>query len=158
MDIPLIEQVRIQAQMLVPIVKTLRAELGAETANALILKALGGIWREFGENWAKEVNASSNREKLETAWVTFAGGEALEYDAASADDGTHEVNVTGCRYAQLFEELGEPDLGFLLICSQDYPLFEGFTPDLELTRTQTIMQGATHCDFRFRPAAGGGGS
>jgi len=30
----------------------------------------------------------------------------------------------------------------------------GFNPDIALTRTQTIMQGASHCDFRFvaRPA------
>lgn len=26
---------------------------------------------------------------------------------------------------------------------------EGFSGDIELTRTQTIMQGASHCDFRF---------
>ena len=49
-----------------------------------------------------------------------------------------------------YKELGEPDLGFLFVCSQDFPLTEGFRPDIELTRTQTIMQRATHCDFRFR--------
>jgi hypothetical protein len=26
---------------------------------------------------------------------------------------------------------------------------EGFGPDIQLTRTQTIMQGASHCDFRY---------
>ena len=66
--------------------------------------------------------------------------------------GGHDIDVSGCKYAKLFHELGEPDLGFLLICSQDYPLFEGFSPEVELTRTQTIMQGASHCDFRFRPS------
>jgi hypothetical protein len=25
----------------------------------------------------------------------------------------------------------------------------GFGPDIKLTRTQTIMQGASHCDFRY---------
>ncbi|WP_083850100.1 L-2-amino-thiazoline-4-carboxylic acid hydrolase [Bradyrhizobium cosmicum] len=33
---------------------------------------------------------------------------------------------------------------------------EGFGPDIKLTRTQTIMQGADHCDFRYRRDAGGG--
>ena len=28
-------------------------------------------------------------------------------------------------------------------------MVRGFNPDLKLTRTQTIMQGASHCDFRF---------
>jgi len=27
---------------------------------------------------------------------------------------------------------------------------EGFGPEIKLTRTQTIMQGASHCDFRYR--------
>jgi len=41
MDIPLIEQVRIQAQVLIPLVKTLQTELGEERANAIVRKALG---------------------------------------------------------------------------------------------------------------------
>jgi hypothetical protein len=28
-------------------------------------------------------------------------------------------------------------------------MVEGFSPNLELKRTQTIMGGAGHCDFRF---------
>jgi hypothetical protein len=36
-----------------------------------------------------------------------------------------------------------------LVCSADFPLAEGFGPDIQLTRTQTIMQGASHCDFRY---------
>jgi len=27
---------------------------------------------------------------------------------------------------------------------------EGFGPDIKLTCTQTVMQGASHCDFRYR--------
>jgi hypothetical protein len=32
----------------------------------------------------------------------------------------------------------------------DFPFAEGFGADVELTRTQTIMQGASHCNFRYR--------
>jgi hypothetical protein len=28
-------------------------------------------------------------------------------------------------------------------------MIDGFNPDLKLTRTQTVMEGASHCDFRF---------
>jgi hypothetical protein len=59
------------------------------------------------------------------------------------------VNVTGCRYARFFHEIGEPELGFLLVCSADFPMAEGFGDGVELSRTQTIMQGAGHCDFRY---------
>ena len=46
--------------------------------------------------------------------------------------------------------MGVPELGFLLSCGRDFALTEGMSPDMELTRTQTIMQGAAHCDFRFQ--------
>ena len=50
MDIPLIEQVKIQAQVLVPLVKALQAELGEERANAIVRKALGDLYRKYGLN------------------------------------------------------------------------------------------------------------
>jgi hypothetical protein len=64
--------------------------------------------------------------------------------------------VTRCRYAEFYRELGEAELGLLLVCSADFAMAEGFGPGSELTRKQTIMQGASHCDFRYRrrtPAA-----
>ena len=36
MAVPLIEQVKIQAQVLVPLVRALQSELGEERANALV--------------------------------------------------------------------------------------------------------------------------
>jgi hypothetical protein len=62
---------------------------------------------------------------------------------------TYEIDVTGCRYAQFYKDLGEPELGFLLVCSADFPFVEGFGSDMMLSRTQTIMQGADRCDFRY---------
>lgn len=29
-------------------------------------------------------------------------------------------------------------------------MIDGFNPDIAFSRTQTIMEGATHCDFRYR--------
>jgi hypothetical protein len=34
-------------------------------------------------------------------------------------------------------------------CNRDHAMIDGFNPDLKLTRTQTVMEGASHCDFRF---------
>ena len=79
----------------------------------------------------------------------FAGGDALDYDVVKQTGTTFDANVTGCRYARFFHEIGEPELGFLFVCSADFPMAEGFGDDVQLTRTQTIMQGATHCDFRY---------
>lgn len=59
-------------------------------------------------------------------------------------------DVTRCRYAEFYQELGEPELGFLLVCSADFDTAAGFGGDVELARSRTIMQGASHCDFRYR--------
>ena len=50
----------------------------------------------------------------------------------------------------MYRRLGLADLGPLLSCNRDGSMIEGFDPDIEFRRTQTIMQGATHCDFRYR--------
>ena len=149
MDIPLIEATKIQAQVLVPLVKALQAELGEERANAIVRKALGDLYRKFGERWWRAQAGTDAGAKLASSFETFAAGGALDYEIVRQTPETVEVNVTGCRYAKFYQEMGVPELGFLLVCSADFPMTEGFGGDVELTRTQTIMQGASHCDFRY---------
>src|SRR3989454_11791840 len=146
MDIPLIEQVKIQAQVLVPLVK---AQLGDERANAIVRKALGDLYRKYGEKWWRTQGARSLGEKVASAFEMFAAGDALEYEAVKKTPEAFEVNVTKCRYAKFYDEIGAPELGFLLTCSADFSHAERFGANVQLTRTQTIMQGASHCDFRY---------
>jgi L-2-amino-thiazoline-4-carboxylic acid hydrolase len=149
MGIPLIERVKIQAQVLIPIVKTLHAELGQERANAIVHKALAELYREFGEAWWRSRESHSLGDNMATAFGTFAAGHALDYEVVKQTPDAFEVNVTRCRYAEFYKELGAPELGILLTCGADFALAEGYGPNVQLTRTQTIMQGASHCDFRY---------
>ena len=149
MDIPVIEQVKIQARVLVPLVTALRAELGEERADDLVRRALGGIYRQYGEAWSRAQASSGLGDTVAAAFVRFAGGGALDYQVVKQTSDAFEVNITGCRYAKFYQELGVPELGFLLTCDADYPMAEGLGPNVQLTRTQTIMQGASHCDFRY---------
>ena len=149
MDIPVIEQVKIQAQVLIPLIKALQAELGEGRANAIVRSALGGLYRKLGEKWSQAQGSRDLGDKMASAFDRFAGGDALDYEVVKQAPDAFEVNVTGCRYAKFYNELGAPELGFLLVCSSDFAMAEGFGPDVRLTRTQTIMQGASHCDFRY---------
>jgi L-2-amino-thiazoline-4-carboxylic acid hydrolase len=149
MDIPVIEQAKIQARVLVPLVKALRAELGEARANAIVRTALGAMFRELGEKFWQAQEAPNLGTNMASAFKRFAAGGALDYEVVKQSPDAFDVNVTGCRYAQFYKELGVPELGFLLVCSSDFPLAEGFGPDIKLTRTQTIMEGASHCDFRY---------
>jgi hypothetical protein len=153
-SIPVIEQAKIQAQVLVPLVKALQAELGEERANALVREALGDVYRRLGEQWSRAQGSRHVGENMASAFAAFAKADAIDYRVCAQSQDTYEIEVTGCRYAQFYKELGEPELGFLLVCSSDFPFAEGFGHDIKLTRTQTIMQGAGHCDFRYKRQRG----
>lgn len=49
----------------------------------------------------------------------------------------------------MYKEMGLGHIGHLLSCQRDGTFCEGYDPRLKLKRTQTIMQGATHCDFEY---------
>ena len=150
MSVPIIRQVKIQAEVLIPLIKALQAELGKERANALVRTALGDTYRRYGEEFWRTKNEKNLGKVIASGFATFAREDALDYRVIEQSEDAFEFDVTGCRYAEFYKELGEPELGFLLVCSADFPMAEGFGPDIKLTRTQTIMQGASHCDFRYK--------
>ena len=150
MDIPVLQQAKIQSQVLVPLVKALQAELGEERANGLVRRALGDIYRRYGEEFWRTRKEKNLGTVMASAFATYACGDALDYKVIEQSQDAFGIDVTGCRYAEFYKELGEPELGFLLVCSADFAVAQGFDPDITLTRTQTIMQGASHCDFRYR--------
>ncbi len=148
MSIPHIEQAKIQARVLIPVVKAMQAELGEERAWEVVRNALDEVARQNG----RAVNSmlkGTPVEKMATS-LPIAAANALDVEELSRTTEAFEFNVTGCRYAEFYRQLGEAELGFLLSCGGDWAMAEGLSPDLELTRTQTIMEGAPHCDFRYR--------
>ena len=149
-SVSVIEQAKIQARVLVPLVKALQVELGKERANALVRKALRDIYRRYGEEFWRKKNEKNVGKAVASAFATYARDDALDYKVIGQSHDAFELDVTRCRYAEFYKELGEPELGFLLVCGLDFPFAEGFGGDVELTRTQTIMQGASHCNFRYR--------
>jgi len=149
MDIPVIEQAKVQAQVLVPLVKALQAELGEEKANAIVRKALGDLYRQYGDRWWRKQGGNDLGHTMAGAFERYAAGDALDYDVLKKTPDAFDINVTQCRYAKFYQEIGAPELGFLFVCSADFAVAEGFGAGVRLKRTQTIMQGASHCDFRY---------
>jgi phage gp46-like protein len=147
--IPVIQQVKIQAEILIPLLKALQAELGEERANTLVRRALGDVYRRYGEEFWRTKNEKNLGKIMASAFATYASEDALNYSVTEQSEDAVEIDVTRCRYAEFYKELGEPELGFLLVCTADFTVAEGFGPNIKLTRTQTIMQGADHCDFRY---------
>jgi hypothetical protein len=57
-------------------------------------------------------------------------------------------HFTRCMWAEVYRELGEPDLGFV-ICSSDEPAVKSYNPQLGFSRTQVLMHGAGKCNHVF---------
>ena len=150
MTVSVIEQVKIQAQVLVPLVKALQAELGEARANEIVRGALRDLFRGYGETFWRAKNETDVGKAVASAFRQYARDDALTYDVIEQSPDAFAFDVTRCRYAEFYKELGEPELGFLLVCSADFDTAAGFGGDVRLARTQTIMQGASHCDFRYR--------
>lgn len=92
---------------------------------------------------------------MASAFKTYARDGALDYSVVERSAETFAIDVTACQYAAFYKALGEPELGFLLVCAADFAVAEGIGGDIALDRARTIMQGASHCDFRYRRRTSG---
>ncbi|MFC3229328.1 L-2-amino-thiazoline-4-carboxylic acid hydrolase [Marinibaculum pumilum] len=157
--LPLLDEVKLQAKVLVPLIRSLRARLGKVEADRLVEKALRDWSRDLQRRIAAEKPGGA-REKWDAIWDDLRPRIGATIDREMlVDDGTvREYNVTRCGYAEFFKDLGEPELGRFLLCDLDFDMAEVGAPDVEFRRTQTIMQGAPYCDFRYRFRRAGEGT
>jgi hypothetical protein len=147
----LLDKTRIQAQVLVPVLQALRAELGKARADAIVKQAL--------RDWSKQLFAAigdSVDGSLRRKWAAMhtAMAESTERDVTvdmrRHDKEALEFDITHCRFAEFFRALGEPELGALLICETDFDIAAAGGSAVTLARDQTLMQGASSCTFRYK--------
>jgi hypothetical protein len=140
---------KIEARVLIPFITACREKFGDGPTREAVAATIRGLAAEEGAKWAGSFggDVAGLRELAETVW---AGGGGLDIHVLDQADDRLAFNVTRCRYAEFFKELGLEDLGSLIHCSRDHAMVAGFSDDLELARSQTIMEGASCCDFRFR--------
>lgn len=148
MEMSLLERREIEAQIAKPIFDTFAQELGKERALDLIGQVIRRIARKQGKLLAQAYGNNGLTAFAETL-ETWKKGGALEIAMIEQTESRLSFNVTRCRYAELYEDLEMKELGAVLSCGRDFALVEGFNPHIALTRTQTIMDGAAFCDFRF---------
>jgi hypothetical protein len=149
-DLSLLERRRIEAGVLVPVIRALQKEFGEEAVNRVVGQAIKDVARAQGEEVRRRANIQTIGDlKHRMKRGPIAEG-ALIVDIVEDDDTRFGFNVTRCKFVEMYEEMGAGDLGFLLSCNRDFASFEGMAPGLEFDRTQTRMEGAPHCDFRYR--------
>lgn len=142
----------VEARLLAPLIDELGAEFGRDAVIEAVRRAIIRIAREQGAALTDTMGGNSMAHFAESLQF-WTQDNALEIDVLAQNDAQFDFNVTRCRYAELYHALGVPELGALFSCNRDGALIEGFNPDVELSRTQTIMDGAPFCNFRYRRAA-----
>jgi predicted ArsR family transcriptional regulator len=149
-ELSLLERRRLEAGVLVPVIRAMQAEFGEERVNEVVGKTIRDIAFAQGE----EARRTGNIDSMAALANRFQNGVLREgsliVDVVENDERAFGFNVTRCKFMEMYEEMGAGDLGFLLSCNRDFAMFEGMAPELAFDRTQTRMQGASHCDFRYR--------
>jgi hypothetical protein len=157
-DLPIIHLRRIEANIVKPIYEELVRELGEARARAILGRAIERNAVEQGRSFAAREDVNTDIAGFLALLPNWQKEDALEIEVLGQDETHLDFNVTRCRYAEMYREMGLAEIGDLLSCGRDGAFCTGFNPDLKLTRRQTIMRGASHCDFRYRLEPSGEGS
>ena len=144
--ISILTQRRIEAQFAKGIFEEMMAELGEAAAKRILTNAVVKLAKANAAELAKDAPGLDGFRAILPRWTAE---DALSIDVLKSTPDEFHFNVTRCRYAEMYRDMGIADLGAVLSCNRDGAFCEGYAPEVKLTRTQTLMGGATHCDFRY---------
>ncbi len=143
-----------EARIVAPIVEALADRFGRDAVLEVVRDTVVKIAQDQGA--ALSERYGDGPEAFLETLQHWTRDDALEIEVLEQTDETLSFNVTRCRYAELYRALGIEELGAVLSCNRDFALIEGFNPGARLSRTQTILAGASHCNFRYDFSGGGG--
>jgi hypothetical protein len=147
-EVGILRRREIELRILLPVLRAFARELGDDRVLEIARGVITQIAREQGAALAVAQGGCALSDFAD-ALGPWTQGDALALDVVEQSDTRYGFDVTRCRYAEMYRRLGVPALGTLLSCGRDFSLVEGFNPLVRLRRRQTIMEGASRCDFRF---------
>jgi L-2-amino-thiazoline-4-carboxylic acid hydrolase len=141
---------RIEAAIIAPIYDEMRQAIGEKPAQEILRRAIRRAAIDAGRTFAAATPGGTNLKSFQDIQHLWTKDDALGIEVVEASADKFDFNVRRCRYAETYREMGMAEIGHLLSCNRDGAFCEGYDPRIKLTRTQTIMGGASHCDFRYR--------
>ncbi|MDP6689201.1 MAG: L-2-amino-thiazoline-4-carboxylic acid hydrolase [Alphaproteobacteria bacterium] len=149
MAAPMLERRRIEAEILALVYDEMKSEFDADTAQRIIANAVRKSSIAQGQSLAEQQGGETSLAAFIELQQLWTAGGTLEIEPGREEPDRFEFKVVRCMYAEMYKDMGLGDLGFTLSCNRDGTLCEGYDRKLKLARTQTIMEGADHCDFKF---------
>ena len=139
----------VEARLLIPLIQALGDTFGRDNVLTVVRDTIVKIARQQGAALSRQMGGDSLNQFMDSL-AYWTRDNALEINVLEKSDAVFSFDVTRCRYAELYESLGIREVGTALSCTRDFALIQGFNPKISLERTQTIMEGAPYCDFRYR--------
>jgi len=146
---PMLERRRIEAEILAHVYATVKEARGVDEARRVVAESVRRSAIAQGRAMAAAQGGTPGLAGFEAIQPLWTRGGALEVQVRENNAEVFAFDVTRCRYAEMYRDMGLAEIGPLLSCQRDGAFCEGYDPRIKLTRTQTIMQGASHCDFRY---------
>ena len=140
---------RIEAEILGHVYEVLKASHGKEVAMQVIGDATRRSSIEQAQRFAAEAPQGTSLQSFVELSKLWEAEDALKIEVRERTADRYAFDVVRCRYAEMYKAMGLGEIGHLLSCQRDGSFCEGYDPNLKFRRTQTIMQGASHCDFRY---------
>ena len=147
--LPILQQRRIEANILKHVYENLSERFGKEQAREIVQETVSQSAIEQGKTFANQIDGDPNLKDFYDILPLWSRDGALEIDVLEASPNKLDFNVKRCRYAEMYREMGIGEIGDLLSCQRDGDFCIGYNAEIEFRRTQTIMGGASHCDFRY---------
>ena len=145
----MLEKRKIEAEILKEVYDTLKESHGEEVAKKTIAESVRRSAIEQARQFAAAAPGGPSLKAFQDVMPLWTKDGALEIEVKEQGSETFRFNVVKCRYAETYKAMGLGEIGHLLSCNRDGAFCEGYDPRLKLERTQTIMQGASHCDFKY---------
>ncbi|PID44265.1 MAG: 2-amino-thiazoline-4-carboxylic acid hydrolase [Proteobacteria bacterium] len=143
-----IDKRAIEALALAPVIEAVAQRIGKKEALAILQEVNEKEAFERGKAIRNQKGHTGIPELVEDV-ATWGKGGTLEMEVLEQTEKTYHFNITRCPYYEKYHELGLAEFGVALSCCRDKPFARGFHPQLKLERSQTIMEGADYCDFRY---------
>ena len=143
-----IEKRSIEVQAIAPVIEMVSKKIGKKEALEILEKVNQQEAFERGQSTVRTPGLSTIEELVKDVSTWGDGGE-WKIEVLEETSTTYYFNVHRCLYYEKYKELGLEKIGVQLSCCRDEPFAKGLDPKLRLSRTQTIMEGADFCDFRY---------
>ena len=104
-------------------------------------------WKEIAKKQEKQDISTL----IDILWNQMCGSNGFKFTMAEEkENGVYRMNVTFCPFVEVAKKIQGNDWGYHLFCMSDYGITEGFNPNIEFSRSKTLMQGDDCCDHCYK--------